>query len=193
MRFRFFTVMLCVCVLGLFCGCKKEIAPPEYGAFYTTDGILQNSHVTLVIESENLVAPVTELSYALYDNCDFRVEYWRDGNHYCHDLLEVYKDGKWQCAPVCGEAEHLMAGGRTNSNADPREHEIKHFSMNFSHVPGFHESSEEGNDLKRYCPLEPGAYRVRVQYFLETEDESVQLPQGKLEAVAYFTVTAPSA
>ena len=63
-------------------------------------------------------------------------------------------------------------------------------------------SDREGNEIYRattsynyHVPsvfLEAGEYRLRVQYILFSENDEAEIPEGKLEAVAYFTVTAPA-
>ena len=189
------SILLLAVLLNLFSCSKEAEYVPEYGTFYVSDGILQNTHVTLVIENETLTAPVTELSYALYDKCDFLVTYTREDmnrhNHYCLNLLEVYKDGAWQTAPICG-ASSLLANFGTTNMADPAEHQVQRQRMEFSHVDGEPGSFEWEDQLMRYCPLEPGVYRVRVQYDVYTDDENVKKPEGVPEAVAYFTVVAPT-
>jgi len=42
---------------------------------------------------------------------------------------------------------------------------------------------------KRYIALEPGEYRVRIKYTATCGVDGVEIPEGQLEAVAYFTVT----
>ena len=49
-----------------------------------------------------------------------------------------------------------------------------------------------GEKMPYYMPLEPGLYRVRVKYRLYTDDENAYIPEEQLEAVAYFSVTAPT-
>ena len=195
MKKRVLSLFLCVLLLFSLASCtEEEVAsvPPEYGTFYTADGILQNSHITLVIENESLVAPVTELSYALYDNSDFRVIFddMQRNNHKCINILEIYRDGEWQLAPMGGTGENL--GNFADGNkADPKEHQVRKQEMEFSYIPTKTDNPEllDGGALKRYYPLEAGVYRVRVWYSVYTTDESVQIPEGQLEAVAYFTVT----
>ena len=42
-----------------------------------------------------------------------------------------------------------------------------------------------------YRSLNAGQYRLRVKYNALARDENVEIPEEQLEAVAYFTVTAP--
>lgn len=162
----------------------------EYGSFTEKDGILQNSHITLKLDTVDLTAPVNKLSYTLYDNTDFYVEYQ---THFSasdfKDLLEVYVDGEWKEAPTFGEILTDRDGPYTYTEPDPYARENYGLGMNFW-KPYQIENGDPMLMGKRYLALEPGYYRLRVKYTLHTEDEGAQIPEGQLEAVAYFTVTA---
>lgn len=51
---------------------------------------------------------------------------------------------------------------------------------------------EDYSGVLSYCSLNPGKYRLRVKYNVIAADKNVEIPEGQLEAVAYFTVTAPA-
>lgn len=188
----------------LLCGCKKEPqdeVQPYYGEFFTQDGIAQNTGVVLLIQNETLVAPVTELSYALYDYVDFTVEaqpYHENNNRTCR--LEVYKDGAWQEAAWYGSGGDLANRGwlgtqeptyrgALNRGSGKMYMEEPDLSIIDPSV-NWEEKGIETLDLFRetYYPLEAGIYRLRVKYY------ALEGPEGTAdtlyEAVAYFTVTA---
>lgn len=163
----------------------------EYGKFEERDGILQNSHVTLTLDTPDLNAPVTKLSYTLQDNTDFYVRYeWYAAASDFKDLLEVYVNGEWKQAASFGEVLADRDGPYYGTDIDPYDRESYRLGMNFW-KPYQIEGGDPSLMGKRYLALEPGEYRLRVKYTLYTEDESVEIPQGQLEAVAYFTVGEP--
>ena len=178
--------LLLVLLLLLATGCKKEPEAPELGEFYTEDGVLQNTMVCAVLKTTDLTAPVTKLSYTLYDNCDLLVTHssWSRGNDKRNDLLEILCDGEWQEAPIEGEKEGAVLYNTSNTT-DPSEHVAEDLEMELSHY------TETGSKLKRYAPLTEGFYRLRIAYGVKAA-EGVTLPHEKAEAVIYFTVTAPA-
>ncbi len=151
------------------------ITDEVYGVFETKDGILQNTNVILHIKKEKLEAPVVDPSHYLENNSAFDVEqqrYSMDNNY--NYLLEVLGDGVWKEAPTFGEIIH-------------EEVARKDFWL----------KEQIGSDAaalmdKRYVALEPGEYRMRVKYTATCGVDGVEIPEGQLEAVAYFTVTAPT-
>ena len=165
----------------------------EYGEFEEKDGILQNSRVTLTVDATDLNAPVTKLTYTLHDYTDFYVAHTP---HFTatdfRDLLEVFVDGEWRAAPSFGEVMADRDGSYTYTDQDPYARESHQLGMNFW-KPYQIEGGEPTLMSKRYLALEPGYYRLRVKYTLHTEDESIEIPEGQLEAVAYFTVNEPIA
>ena len=60
---RIFTLLLALLLLTSLASCNKE--EPEYGTFYVEDGITQNTLVTLTLKTDNLTAPVEQLSFSL--------------------------------------------------------------------------------------------------------------------------------
>ena len=160
---------------------KDGAAEYEYGTFYKEDGIFQNTAITLGIESEDLVAPVKELKYVLHDNSDYWVDDEDDykSNVDARDVLEIYRDGTWQKVEVRGEGMTERAYIRVVG--DPTERKDLHSSMKF-YAP------EQDNEMKHYAYLEPGFYRLRVAYYIFTDDDYAYIPEEQLEAVAYFTV-----
>ncbi len=164
----------------------------EYGEFEQKDGILQNSLITLTLDPVDLTAPVTKLSYTLHDNTDFYVDYqWHFAASDFKDLLEVYEDGAWVQAPTFGEILVDRDGPYIFTEPDPYARESYELGMYFWKSYQI-EGGEPTLMGKRYLALAPGQYRLRVKYTLHTDDESVEIPEGQLEAVAYFTVTAPA-
>jgi len=158
----------------------------EYGEFYTKDGVLQNTHITLTMDNESLSAPlpVRALSYTLHEKCDFRlrvVDYMSGCE--CRDLIEIYQNGVWEEVAQCGSGG-LSGPVLTVWGGDYAEHDTFQRDMVFY--------DEEAAHYLCYMPLEPGQYRLRVKYQAYAEDEGVEIPEGPFEAVAYFTVTAPA-
>ncbi|MBE6630441.1 MAG: hypothetical protein E7624_06295 [Ruminococcaceae bacterium] len=184
MKKRIFTLLLAVLLLTSLASCSKEA--PEYGTFYTNDGIFQNSRILLTITSDNLTYPVTEISYVLHDLCDYGVVrriYF--ANSMCCDQLEKYTNGKWVEAPIQPDWSH---------NRDPLFHnpaKEQEMPAPFEHVSYEITMKFSGENQAYYRPLEPGIYRLRVAYTLYAEDENASIPEEVKEAVAYFTVKGP--
>lgn len=163
----------------------------EYGEFERKEGILQNSLITLTLDTTELNAPVNKLSYTLHDNTDFYVEYQTlFAASDFKDLLEVCVDGVWRQADTFGEILVDRDGPYIHTEPDPYARESYRLGMYFW-KPYQIQGGEPTLMGKRYLALEPGEYRLRVKYTLYTEVEGVEIPEGQLEAVAYFTVTAP--
>ena len=188
MKKRILVLLLVLSILCALTGCDgndESVTPKEYGEFYTEDGIMQNTKITITIDNEDLTVPIPikELSYTLYEKCDFslKVVDYAGGNE-CRDLIEVYQDGVWMEAPRCGNGG-LSVSGYVILGGDYAEYDT------FQRKMSFHDK-EEAHYLC-YMPLQPGQYRLRVKYAVEAADENVEIPKGQLEAVAYFTVTAP--
>ena len=185
MKKRLLVVLLLLSMLCTMVSCKNK----EYGEFYTEDGILQNTHITLTVVTQDLVAPVNELSYTLNETCDFwvcDVKYIKGTD--CHGLIEIYEDGAWRDAPKFGKNERETLGNRViGENTDFSAHQSKKYRMMFYEV-----DQDENFTVTRYLPLQPGQYRLRLKCEVYAEDENVEIPEGQLEAVAYFTVTAPA-
>ncbi len=193
MKKRLLSLLLALLLLCVFAACDESDgiddkgdgnkASKEYGEFYTEDGVLQNTKITLVIENEALVAPVSELSYAVYDQCDFFVD--TVSYRYCEGTIEIFQDGTWQEVSKRGvEAKNEIDWGPMVTNHEA--HHIWRGSMSF--VPT---DEENYTGFLSYRSLNPGKYRLRVKYGAIAADENVEIPEGQLEAVAYFTVTAP--
>ena len=110
---------------------------------------------------------------------------------YCCDLVEILRDGVWQEVPKIGDRrrEGTVGSYNVDSWTDFGAHRTKEKSMSF---PSILDGEEVETAVTRYLPLEAGEYRLRVQYILFSENDEAEIPEGKLEAVAYFTVTAPA-
>ena len=165
---------------------KDGAAEYEYGTFYKEDGIFQNTAITLSIESQDLVAPVKELKYVLHDNSDYWVDDTDDYkiNVSARDVLEIYQDGTWQKVEVRGNG--MTERGYIRVMGEPTEREDHHSGMKF------YDPEQEGNLVTHYVYLEPGFYRLRVAYYIFTDDDYAYIPEEQLEAVAYFTVEDPA-
>ena len=175
---------LLLCLLLLFSvGCKKEA--PALGEFYEEDGIWQNTLITAELRDADLTAPVTELSYVLIDNCDFKVthRFYTNTNDYRNDRLETYVMGEWREAPTVGN-RHLDRAMFSSHQDRPslRTEYALHLECN-----GTPEGYAQGR--VRYKPLEAGEYRLRILYSVETNysTEDIEIPKD-CEAVIYFTV-----
>ena len=187
MKKRLLSLLLAFLMLCTLISCDeapKGEDEKQYGEFYTEDGVLQNTKITLAIENETLVAPVSELSYAVYDQCDFFVD--TVSYRHCEETIEIFQDGTWQEVPKRGvEDRREIDWGPMVTNHEA--HHIWRGSMSF--VPT---DEEDYAGILSYCSLNSGKYRLRVKYNAIAADENVEIPEGQLEAVAYFTVSAPA-
>ena len=163
-----------------------------YGVFEQKDGILQNSKVTLSIDGNKLTSPVKRIGARFCNGTAFHVE--REGNYAADEnydyMLEIFEDGAWKQAPTFGEILREDGGWSLDlyQELEPGDD---------SWTLGFWKRSqiEGGNPAlmdKRYIELVPGEYRVRVKYAITDEVAGVEIPEGQLEAVAYFTVVTPA-
>ena len=186
---RLFTLLLCLAMLFAL-GCTQDPPPEqdvrEWGEFTTEDGYVQNSLITAVLNTEELVAPVTELSYTLYDNTDFGIVskyYTRETDKRTH-RLEVYENGEWKEAPT-GGSDMMDSGAEVYlADYDPAAHRQIDYTLRLNMV---------GVDsIIQYRPLQPGSYRLIVSYILDTYDPDVEIPKGDHAALLYFTVTGES-
>jgi len=176
----------------LFAVTPFTVTDEVYGSFETKDGILQNTRVTLSIDGAELPTPLTRIGAVFQNKSVFEIE-WREKyaeNENYDYLLEVFENGVWKQAPTFGE-RILKEGGWSLSNY--REIE----PVDNTWTQGFWRSAQikGGNPAlmdKRYIEPAPGKYRVRVKYAITEAIEGVEIPEGQLEAVAYFTVTAPA-
>ncbi len=187
MKKRIFTLLLAVILLTSLASCSKQ--EPEYGTFYTNDGILQNSHIVLSIQSDKLTYPVKEISYVLHDLSDFGVQrliYFSPSM--CCDQLEKYSNGKWVEAKTQGNyGSGTQYPVYNQPSAEEGELPSADARTSYEITMEFY-----GKNMLYYMPLEPGLYRLRVKYKLYTDNKDVKLPEGTTEAVAYFTVVAPT-
>ena len=185
---RLFTLLLCLAMLFAL-GCTQDPPPEqdvrEWGEFTTEDGYVQNSLITAVLNTEELVAPVTELSYTLYDKTDFGIAHntYTNGNDWRTHRLEIYKDGEWQEAPTGGSCMTEM-GRLYVPDADPAAHRQFDYTLKMKLV--------DIEALIQYRPLQPGSYRLIISYILNTDDPDIEIPKGKHAALLYFTVTGES-
>lgn len=143
-----------------------------YGVFEGEEGILQNSLVTLQITNYDFGAPFLKPWYHLKNESAFDVEqqkYADDGYGY---LLEMHKDGAWVACPTFGEM--------VKEDVEQRDFWLEKQTQ----------ADAAALMEKRYIALEAGEYRMRVKYTLTCGVDGVEIPEGQLEAVAYFTVTA---
>ena len=143
-----------------------------YGTFEEKDGILQNTNITLRVVNNSLVAPVDGVFVDICNESVFDIEpqTYADGNY--DYSLEIFKDGVWQQAPSFGE----VIGTEDRNMVYWTDEQIGNGAAALMD--------------KRYRALEAGEYRARVKYSATCRLEGVEIPEGQLEAVAYFTVTA---
>ena len=145
-----------------------------YGIFEAKDGILQNTGITLTMNNKELTAPMVSVNARIQNDTCFEIEEqkYAANDNYSY-LLEVLADGVWKQAPTFGEI--IREDGARVDFWRPEQIE--------SGVAALMD--------KRYIALTPGEYRVRVKYVIVGEIEGAEIPDGQLEAVGYFTVTAP--
>lgn len=174
-------------VLIFFCSLVACSDHSEYGEFYTEDGILQNTKVTLTVELNPSGAPVTELSFTLREETDFAMSVWAYGK--AQEVLEVLEDGEWRMAPTFGS--YVREGPLSNNaGASTPKHQEHSKTMQFWDATPDEKEDPVRVATFRYLPLTQGEYRLRVRYSFSTDDENAEIPEGQLEAVAYFTVIA---
>ena len=180
MKKRLLSVFLALLMLCALVACS------DYGEFYTEDGILQNAHITLTLENESLVAPVTRLSYTLSEETDFGVLCAENEDKI---LLEIRENGEWKKVPTFGKGISEILANR--EPGDPKLHQTYKRSLTLW-SPSEIEGKQSANTTLHYLALGAGEYRLRIPYTLHTQEEGAELPEGQPEAVAYFTVTAPA-
>ena len=161
---RVLTILLCAFLL-VFPACKKEVEEPpaaEKGVLYTTNGLTQNTLVSMVLKEEDLVAPVTEsISFEVYNNTTYTL--------YSSEKVALYKwqDDKWE--RVNGDRASLTQGW-TPSKAS--------FPCSANSYIG--DSPEERT-------LEAGLYYAAVPMAFAKADGGEEF-----EAVAFFTIASSS-
>ena len=178
---------LLLVLLLLFCtfGCKEDLPPAqkerEWGEFYRKDGYVHNTMISAVLNTNELTAPVTELSYSLYDNTDFGIvsDYYTNTNDKRTHRLEIYENGEWKEAPYGGSCMTDM-GHHYVPDADPAAHRKFDLTMDLHQHPDY--------AVIRYAPLERGAYRLIVTYSLTADDPGIEIPKRQHGYVLYFNV-----
>lgn len=172
---------LFLCLLMLFSfGCKKEETPappnpfleefvPKISAdsFYTYDGDLHNSYVSLTLATTELTAPVTTLSFELRNDSDytfFLVEQ-------LHPVIwEKWENGRWRS---------FYAPYDTRSELDASFQQVLPHKVR-ARTDDFTPSS-----------LDAGVYRLRIEYTLTNEKGKVHnqfVPGVECVAETYFTI-----
>ena len=184
MRKRLCVFLFLIVVLLELCACKTQKQIESF--FYVSDGILQNTHVLIAVTTQELVAPVTELSYTLYEFSEYGINIPKHLNGtFCSTLLEVYGEEGWKEAPFsgCGVWDVLETGW---GGGNPADFATIDFKMEF----GAYEPDDE--DYRRYAYLTPGVYRLKMKcYFYESGYMSENIENVNFVeafAVAYFTV-----
>ena len=178
---RILTLILCLAML-LVIGCKQsDNKAAEWGEFYSKDGYVQSSLIVAMMNTTELTAPVSELSYTLYDNTDFGivVTYYTDTNDHRLHRLEIYENGEWKEAPYSGDTMTNRAFPY-EEDTDPTARRKFDLTMDLHY--------REDPAIIRYDPLQPGAYRLIVTYTLSTDDPNVTIPKKQHASVLYFTV-----
>ncbi len=175
--------ILLLCLAMLFCiGCQDGEPTGEWGEFYNKDGYVHNTLVTAVLNTTELTAPVTELSYTLYENTDFgiTVNYYNEGNDHRAHRLEVYQNNEWVEAPCTGDVTTNAGALDPTPDTDPAAHRKFDLTMDLH--------QHQNYAVVRYAPLQSGAYRLIVTYTLSTDDPNVEIPKRHHGYVLYFNV-----
>ena len=185
--------LLCLflCLLLLFClACQKEGPPaktsddvppthteefvPEIGAdsFYTYDGDLHNTYVSLTLAEGDLTAPVTTLYFEIKNNSDYYLDF-TDSITQDH-TWERWENGNWV------SFNKYTGSGKT---------EWEEVSKKIVLAPHKTYSCTE----EFVIPLEAGVYRLRKQYRLTNEKEEphniVFVPGIQCVTEAYFFIS----
>lgn len=144
-----------------------------YGVFEEKNGVFQNSLVTVQVGNYSLRAPLLSLYYHVENKSAFDVEVQCAEDENYPYRLELLENGEWKPCPIFGK---VVGEGVDKKNFWTKEQV---------------ESGVAELMDQRYIALEAGEYRVRVKYIAVCGVEGVEIPEGQLEAVAYFTVSAP--
>ena len=177
MKKRIFALLLTALLLLSFASCENEAFEPSViGEFYEEEGLKKNSSFQIAITEENLTAPVTSVSYNLYNtsNCGF------------FDMgfnILKYQEGEWVLAPRKAYTEQELPGG--SIHIDWKDH--REFIE-----PSAVLSEKVTCDGTRFYPLEPGFYCLRVKKQIRIEKQAFGYEYVEIYINAYFTVVAPT-
>ena len=169
-----FYLILCLPLL-LLGGCKEEPEVPNlhYGSFVQSGLIIQNTAVTMTIDTDGLNVPVTELYVKLHNDSDYIVTYRQNDR-----FLEVYKGGGWQAAHL---SDHVTIYEIDDIIPPLDAHTSGGFSMHFA------ERITSRGEATQYAPLEAGVYRLRLPG-CRFEDLPEGIEAQTFEIVGYFTI-----
>ena len=176
MKKRIFTLLLTALLLLSFASCKNEAFEPSViGEFYEENGMQMNSSFQIAITEENLTAPVTSVSYNLYNtsNCGF------------FDMgfnILKYQEGEWVLAPHKTDTMP-EPGDEIHVDWEDRREFIK---------PTAVFSAEALCNGTWLYPLEPGFYCLRVKKQIRIEKQAFGYEYVEIYMNAYFTVVAPT-
>lgn len=176
MKKRLLAVLSLLSLLCVLVACEREVPNDEqkegdiqpqknYGTFYTDEsGRRQNDLITVEITNESLVAPVTQLTYNIYNDSECQTH-----SSNVFEYLEVKKDGEWVKAP-CTEGFYYIS---VDSYFYVPPEKIKTGQMELGGESG-------------YFALEAGQYRLIVVIEILANGEKSVSPTVE------FTVTAPA-
>lgn len=115
------------------------------GAFYVENGVSQNTLVQVIVNEEELTAPLKELSYEIHNRTDFDV--WIKGGA----ILEIYREGTWENAPT---SDGIIVDGAVLGRR------LAAHSQN-AYTEYFNIDGAEGK--ARYACLSDGLYRLKFE------------------------------
>ena len=175
MKKRLLSLLLALLTLCTFAACDKEDpnndlpgsgtkSPKNYGTFYMDEsGRRQNDLIKIEITNESLVAPVTQLSYNLYNES----ECWQSHVNIFADI-EIKREGEWVKAPI---KEEIFRVHRD--------------VWGYGEAQRIVENEVKLGDEEEYLALEAGEYRLIITLDLLVEEVITIHP------TVQFTVIAP--
>ena len=178
---RWLCFALCLLLLFL-CACKRqeseeEPPAPETGTFYTADGMLQNTLISLAIFPEDdLVAPVTKrIKCELHNDTGYPCM----PGIQCGGQIYLYRwnDGAWD------GANFIRSEGIWRPEPNPPK-SCEVFYISSFMIPIGDSETDFTHELG------PGLYRAYIDVVLWNLPEEYQ-PYSRVMAVTYFTVSAP--
>ena len=172
MKKRLLLLFLCALLSFSLIACEKEEIS-VIGEFYTEDGLVKNLSFQIALTEDNLTAPVSSISYQLYNtsNCYF---------YKMRDVISKYEDGGWI------EVMYKDYQGSTGSTTlDKAEREL--IAPKSVYDMQIIVDGENGHSN----PLEQGVYRLVSSVQLKLWDGET-IDHIQIYPTTHFTVTAPA-
>ena len=172
MKKRLLLLFLCALLSFSLIACEKEEIS-VIGEFYTEDGLVKNSSFQIALTEDDLTAPVSSVSYQIYNtsNCYF---------YKMRDVLYQYQDGVWV------EVMYKEYQGITEpTTLDKAEREL--IAPKSVYDMQIIMDGENGHSN----PLEQGVYRLVSSVQLKLWDGET-IDHIQIYPTTYFTVTAPA-